>query len=84
MEITGLWVRTDADPDADISIYPDPGDRPQILRVMVEIKGEKQWRVIAEHRLASGNDLISHISEATAWNRKPIDPLTGTPDEATR
>ncbi len=75
MEITGIWIRTDYDPDADQA--KDPASRSLILRVMVEIKGENQWRVIGEHHLASGNDLISHISEAHAWAKKPVDPITG-------
>ena len=82
MEITGIWVRTDADPEADQRI--DPSGQPQILRVMVEIKGEKQWRVVSEHKVLATGQIISHISEAHGWHSKKVAPITGITNEANR
>ena len=75
MDVKAIWLRTDPVPEADLLPGVDPSEQPQILRVCVMIDGN--WRVAIEYKIEPTGQLISHIAEGHALDRKPIDPVTG-------
>jgi hypothetical protein len=76
--VEAIWLRTDSSPEIDQSQADrDPSARNQVLRVLVKLSGDPNWRVAIEYQVSQTGQLISHISEGHAFDSKPIDPVTG-------